>query len=366
MSKLFDLMSVFNTEELSKDETFFLDEVSKTTSECFKGPQNLVQSLGELGLFQDSVSPLCYGLALQRVESVDSGLRSLISVHSSLGLYALKRYGKHLLTDDYLNGSKSLAFALTEKDHGSNPAKTKTIFKLSSDKKTYEVSGEKAWVTNAKNSDALIIWGSLDGETVGALVPTDTKGLEILDMPKTYSLELSKAYSLKLTKCLIPKENLLNIKGIKGPLSCLNNARLGVAWGVMGLSWSAFLETLEYTKKRILFDEPLAAKQITQYKLSEIYAKIIETQFFLKEITKLKTAEKSVPPHLVSIAKMRSCEKAFEILKECRDLLGGIGVTEDFSIARHMRNLESVRTYEGTDTIHRLILGGYITKEKKF
>lgn len=365
MSEIFNLMSVFNDAEVSKEEATFLDEVSKIAKSSFNEPKTLISSLGKLGLFKD-ITPLCYGLSLQRIEAVDSGLRSLVSVHSSLGLYALKRYGKNLVKEEYLNGNQSLAFALTEKDHGSNPAETKTIFKESEDKSSLVINGEKAWVTNAKNSSAMIIWGSLNGKSVGALVSKETKGLEILEMPKTYSLELSKAYALRLTDCRIPAENLLEVEGIKGPLTCLNNARLGVAWGVIGLSWSSFLETLDYTKKRILFDQPLSKKQITQYKLSEIYAKIIETQYFLKEITKLKTKEKSVPSNLVSIAKMRACEKAFEILKECRDLLGGVGVTEDFSVARHMRNLESVRTYEGTDTVHRLILGSYLTQEKSF
>lgn len=374
MSKPQDLESVFCENDFSQDDKNIHKRLQttvqkyslaiKTQGPLEVSPKAFLLDIGKTGFFK-CTNALTYNRGLQIIEECDSGLRSLVSVHSSLGLFALKEYAKDLLKESYLEGTKHLCFGLTEPQGGSDPFSNETqIFERG---QSLEITGTKCWVTGAATASAIVVWGKdQNGKTKGALVPMDTKGIQIDPMAKTHSLEAASSFQVTFKKCEVPGSHLFEAKGLGAPLNCLNNARLGVAWGVLGAAWNCFTETLEFCSARKLFGEALTKKQITHYKLSHLYSLILETQYFLRAITLEKQRSGSIDVHLVSMAKMRACEKACEVARECRDLLGGIGVTEDFSTPRHMRNLESVKTYEGTDTIHRLIIGSYLTGEKVF
>lgn len=312
-------------------------------------------------------SDLFYALLLFSIETLDSGLRSLVSVHSSLAMYALSRYAPPEHKSEILNEMQSFkkvgCFALTEPLHGSDPASM--ITSVTHKNGQSYLNGEKHWVTNAKNSDYMVVWFKDKDQYRGAFINPKSKGVEITAMPEMMSLRLSPSYLVKFNDVEIPKTQFLEVEGLKGPLTCLNNARWGVAWGALGAASSCFEEALNYTQNRMQFGKPLSHNQLVQEKLVYMWTQIQLSLSFLNHITKLKTEKKMLPQH-VSISKMHHVSESLKIARMSRDLLGGIGTTQKFHTFRHMVNLESVNTYEGTENIHKLILGNYLTNQPAF
>lgn len=335
-----------------------------------QSPTEFLQILGSHQLLGCSLdfesspqySDLFYGLLLYCIEHLDSGLRSLVSVHSSLAMYAIHKYGsdelkKHLLLDLQKN-IKTACFALTEPLHGSDPASMQThVIKKAG---RYYLNGEKHWVTNAQASHAMVIWFKDQDQYRGAVIDPHRKGIEIKPMPEMMSLRTSPSFHLTLREVEVEADEFLQIEGLRGPLSCLNNARWGVAWGALGAASACFEEALEYTQSRQQFQRPLAQNQLVQNKLANMWTQIQLGVSYMLHLSEMKSKKTLTPQH-VSLAKAHHVTQALEIARSSRDLLGGVGVTQKFHTFRHMVNLESVNTYEGTEHIHKLILGQYLT-----
>lgn len=335
-----------------------------------KSPEGFLKYLGEEKLlgcsldFQGSpgFSDLFYGLLLYSIEHLDSGLRSLVSVHSSLAMYAIHKYGSpeiknHLLPKLQMN-KKTAAFALTEPLHGSDPASMQTHITKRSGQ--YYLSGEKHWVTNAKNSQALVVWFKDLDQYKGAVIDPHRKGVEITPMPEMMSLRTSPSFHIHLREVEVLPEEIFEVEGLKGPLSCLNNARWGVAWGALGAASACLEETLEYVLERQQFGRPLAQNQLVQSKLAQVWTQLQLGISYMLHLSQMKS-QKTLTPQHVSLAKAHHVQQSLESARICRDLLGGVGVTQKFHTFRHMVNLESVNTYEGTEHIHRLIMGQQLT-----
>lgn len=338
-------------------------------------PQNFMSFLGEkkilgcsLPISSDPVaSDLLYGLALYCIEHLDSGLRSLVSVHSSLAMYAIHRYAtsesKKYLLPDLQTQKKTACFALTEPLHGSDPASMETTL-------TYKngvayLNGVKHWVTNANQADVMVVWFKNKDQYLGAYIDPKSTGVKIEPMPTMMSLRTSPSFHITFKDVEIPASQIFEVEGLKGPLSCLNNARWGVAWGALGAASACFEEALHFTQNRTQFGRPLAKNQLVQAQLAKMWTEIQLGISYMIHLTKMK-ADKTLTPQHVSLAKAHHVRQALEISRSARDLLGGVGVTQKFHTFRHMVNLESVNTYEGTENIHKLILGQYLTGQSAF
>src|ERR1700732_321120 len=336
-------------------------------------PKHLVPQLGELGFFGASLegygcagmSNVAYGLVTQELERGDSGLRSFVSVQSALVMYPIYAYGSEVQKDKWLpllqQGKAIGCFGLTEPQFGSNPGGMLTRAVKKGD--SYILDGEKMWTTNDSISDLAVIWAKTEDQKIrGFLVEKGTPGYKAWDVHGKYSLRASVTSGLAMTDCKIPATNLLpGVEGLKGPLSCLNQARYGIGWGAIGAAMACYDSALTYAKQRKQFNnKPIASHQLVQEKLVWMITEITKSQFLALQVGKLKDKGRVHPSH-ISILKMNNVWMALEIARMARQILGANGIVDDYPIMRHMNNLESVITYEGTHDIHKLIIGERIT-----
>ncbi|WP_394823497.1 acyl-CoA dehydrogenase family protein [Pendulispora albinea] len=338
-------------------------------------PTELIGEIAELGLLGCNLqgygcaglSDIGYGLVMQELERGDSGVRSFASVQGSLVMYPIHAFGSEEQKERYLpkmaKGEIIGCFGLTEPDFGSNPAGMRTV--AIDDGDSYVLNGTKRWITNGNIAGVAVVWakvGGVDGEVHGFLVPTDTKGFEARTIHKKMSLRASVTSELILEDVRVKKDAILpNVRGMKGPLSCLTSARFGIAWGVLGAMQACFDCALDYAKHRVQFaGKPIASHQLVQQKFAEMLTAITNSQLQALEAARLK-AEKKLRPQHVSMIKRHNVHAALEIARTCRDILGGNGITLEYPIMRHLCNLETVFTYEGTHDVHTLILGQDVT-----
>ena len=336
-------------------------------------PLNLVPQLGELGFFGANLkgygcaemSNVAYGLMMQELERGDSGLRSFVSVQGGLVMYPIYSYGSDTQKDKWLpqlqSGKKIGCFGLTEPQFGSNPGGMLTRAVKKGNK--YVLNGEKMWITNGSLADVSVVWAKCEDDKVrGFLVEQGAKGFKAWDVHGKWSLRASVTSGLSLSDCEIPEENLLpGVVGLRGPLSCLNQARYGIGWGAIGAAMACYDTALRYAKTRKQFaNKPIASHQLVQEKLAWMITEIVKGQLLALQVGRLKDRGKADPSH-ISMLKMNNVGMALEIARKSRDILGANGIVDDYCIMRHMNNLESVYTYEGTNDIHKLIIGEKIT-----
>jgi glutaryl-CoA dehydrogenase len=334
-------------------------------------PMQLVPIMGELGLFGTNLegygcagmNNVAYGLAMQELERGDSGLRSFASVQGSLCMYPIYTYGTEAQKERWLpamaEGRDIGCFGLTEPDAGSHVGGMLT--KAEKRGENWVLSGTKRWITNGSVASVAIIWAKTEDGVRGFLVETDRPGFEARDIKGKFSLRASVTSELFLTDVEVPAENLLpGARGLAGPLGCLNQARYGIAWGAIGAAMACYDEILRYSQERDVQGGPLAGKQLTQEKLVYMLTEITKAQLLILRIARLKD-EGKLHHTMVSMAKRNNVDIALQIARMARDLLGANGIVDDYQSMRHMVNLETVRTYEGTHDIHTLILGEHIT-----
>jgi len=341
-------------------------------------PRHLVRELGEIGAFGSYIpieyggsgmDQVSYGLIMQELERGDSSIRSMASVQSSLVMYPIFKYGTEEQRRKYLpklgTGELIGAFGLTEPNHGSDPGSMLT--KFTDHRDYYLLNGSKMWITNAPVSDISVVWAKDETGTVkGLIVERDMKGFTTPETLRKWSLRSSSTGELVFDNVKVPKENLLlGVKGLKGPLSCLSSARYGIAWGVIGAAMDCYDTALQYSKERVQFNKPIAAFQLTQKKLAEMLTEITKAQLLAWRLGILRNEDRATPAQ-ISMAKRNNVKIALDVARESRQILGAMGITGDFPMMRHMMNLESVITYEGTHDIHLLITGHDITGENAF
>jgi len=341
---------------------------------CFREgrfPIELIPELAELGVLGGNLDyddfprmgPVAYGLVMQELERGDSGLRSFASVQGALVMYPIWRYGSDEQKAEWLpklhSGQAVGCFGLTEPDHGSDPGGMET--KAVRDGDGYVLNGAKMWITNGSLAHVAVVWAKLDGEIQGFVVPTDTPGFSAPEQRGKHSLRASVTSELVMQDVRLPASAALpGGKGLGRPLACLNQARYGIAWGVVGAAMACFDEVRAYGLARTQFDRPLASFQLYQAKLVETLSQITNGQLMNLQLGRLKEQGK-VTPFQVSMAKRNGCRDALDVARRCRDMLGANGIAGEYQTMRHMCNLESVKTYEGTHDIHTLILGRAIT-----
>jgi len=336
-------------------------------------PKQIVKEMGALGCFGPTIPSkyggggldnISYGLMMQELERGDSGVRSTASVQGSLVMYPIYKYGSEEQKMKYLpklaSGEWLGCFGLTEADHGSNPSGMLTNFKESGDHVV--LNGSKMWISNAPFADIAVVWAKDEaGDIRGIIVERGMKGFTTPEIHGKWSLRASATGELVFEDVIVPKENILpGVKGLKGPLGCLTKARYGIAWGALGLAMDCYDTALRYSKERVQFDKPLGAFQLQQKKLSEMITEITKAQLLNWRLGVLMDQGKATAAQ-VSMAKRNSCAIAQDICRDARQILGGMGITDEYPVMRHMMNLESVITYEGTHDIHLLITGMDIT-----
>jgi glutaryl-CoA dehydrogenase len=341
-------------------------------------PVHLVKELGAIGAFGPYIpveyggagmDQVAYGLIMQELERGDTSIRSMASVQSSLVMYPIFKYGTEEQRRKYLpklaTGELIGAFGLTEPNHGSDPGSMLSRFTDQGDH--YLLNGSKMWITNAPVADVSVVWAKDENRTIRGLIVE--RGLEGFTTPETlrkWSLRSSSTGEQVFDNVKVPKENLLpGVKGLKGPLSCLSSARYGIAWGVIGAAMDCYDTALQYSKERIQFGRPIAAFQLTQKKLAEMITEITKAQLLAWRLGILHNDGRATPAQ-ISMAKRNNVNMALDIARESRQILGAMGISGDFPIMRHMMNLESVITYEGTHDIHLLITGQDVTGESAF
>ncbi len=349
----------------------FLPVVVKHVRQDGSFPMELVPKMAELGLFGANLhgygcagmNNVAYGLVMQELERGDSGLRSFASVQGGLCMYPIHAYGSDAQKDRWVpamaEGRVIGCFGLTEPDYGSNPGGMLTRAVRKGDR--WILNGTKRWITNGTAAQLAIVWAQTDDEIQGFLVETGTRGFEARDMKGKFSLRGSITSELFLSDVEVPEANRLpGVKGLKGPLGCLTQARYGIAWGAIGAAQACYSEALRYAKERIVFDRPLGSLQIPQQKLTFMATEITKAQLLALQLGRLKDAGK-LKHAMVSMAKMNNVDVALQIARLARDMLGANGIVDDYCAMRHMVNLETVRTYEGTHDIHTLIIGKELT-----
>jgi len=353
----------------------FVDqEVLPTIADHFEAgtfPKNLIKPLADLGTLGSTiqgydcagVNYTSYGLIMQELERGDSGIRSFVSVQGALCMFPIYAFGTEEQKKKYLpqmaKGEWIGCFGLTEPDFGSNPGGMLT--RARKDGNSYILNGTKMWITNGGMADLAIVWARDDENKVrGFIVDKGTPGFTVRDIEKKFSLRASITSELIFEDCRIAASQMLEISGLRGPFACLNNARFGISWGVLGAAMACYDEALRYAKTRIQFNKPIAGFQLVQAKLVEMFTEITKGQLLALQVGRLKDQEKALPAH-ISMAKMNNVAMSLKIARTTRDILGASGITFEYQCGRHMLNLESVNTYEGTEDIHRLILGEYIT-----
>jgi glutaryl-CoA dehydrogenase len=336
-------------------------------------PKELTPQMGELGLFGPSLpeeygcpglDEISYGLIMQEIERADSGIRSMCSVQGSLVMYPIYKYGSEAQKRKYLprlaSGEIMGCFGLTEPDFGSNPGGMVTNFTDEGDH--YLLNGAKTWISNSPFADIAVVWAkNEEGRIYGLILERGMEGFTTPKITNKWSLRASDTGELVFDNVKVPKENLLpNISGLRGPLGCLDKARYGIAWGAIGVAIDCYDTALKYAKERIQFDRPIAGFQLTQKKLAEMVTEITKMQLLALRLGQLMNAGKATTQQ-ISMAKRNNVDHALKIAREARQILGGMGITGDYPIMRHMMNLESVITYEGTHDIHLLITGLDVT-----
>ena len=349
----------------------FLPVVVKHVRQDGSFPMELVPKMAELGLFGANLhgygcagmNNVAYGLVMQELERGDSGLRSFASVQGGLCMYPIYAYGSDAQKERWLpamaDGRVIGCFGLTEPDYGSNPGGMLTRATRKGDR--WILNGTKRWITNGTAAQLAIVWAQTDDEIQGFLVETGTRGFEARDMKGKFSLRGSITSELFLSDVEVPEANRLpGVKGLKGPLGCLTQARYGIAWGAIGAAQACYSEALRYAKERIVFGRPLGSLQIPQQKLTFMATEITKAQLLALQLGRLKDAGK-LHHSMVSMAKMNNVDVALQIARLARDMLGANGIVDDYCAMRHMVNLETVRTYEGTHDIHTLIIGKELT-----
>ncbi|KAF1688017.1 acyl-CoA dehydrogenase [Pseudoxanthomonas broegbernensis] len=375
---LFDVRSLLSEEERAVQEAVarFTDErVLPIIGDCFdqgRFPAELVPEIAALGLLGSSLpeeygcaglNAVSYGLICQELERGDSGLRSFVSVQSSLCMYPIFAYGSQEQRRRWLPemaaGRVIGCFGLTEPHGGSDPANMKTHARR--DGGDWVIDGSKMWITNGGLADIAIVWAQTDEGIRGFVLEKGMPGFSAQEIKHKMSLRASVTSALFFDSVRVPEANRLpDAHGLKGPLGCLTQARYGISWGPVGAAIACLDEALGYSKERILFGRPLAATQSAQIKLADMARRITLAQLLALQLGRLKDAG-SMRPQQVSLAKWNNCRMAIDIARECRDLLGGAGITTEHGAIRHALNLESVITYEGTETVHQLVIGRELT-----
>jgi glutaryl-CoA dehydrogenase len=375
---LFDIRSLLTEEERAVQDAVarFTDEkVIPIIGDAFdqgRFPKELVPEIASMGLLGSSLpeqygcaglNAVSYGLICQELERGDSGIRSFVSVQSSLCMYPIYAYGSEEQRQRYLPGMAKAeiigCFGLTEPHGGSDPANMKTTAKK--DGGDWVINGAKMWITNGNLAHIAIVWAQTDEGIQGFIVPTDTKGFAAQEIHKKMSLRASVTSALFFDNVRIPdSQRLPNVKGLKGPLGCLTQARYGITWGPIGAAQACLTEVVNYTKERILFGRPVSANQSAQIKMADMARRITLAQLLSLQLGRLKDAG-TMQPTQVSLAKWNNVRMAIDIAREARDLLGGSGITTEYCPIRHALNLESVITYEGTETVHQLVVGRELT-----
>ncbi|MBB3969064.1 acyl-CoA dehydrogenase family protein [Mucilaginibacter phyllosphaerae] len=341
-------------------------------------PKHLLKGLAEIGAFGPTIPEqyggagldyMAYGIIMQEIERGDSGIRSTASVQGSLVMFPIYAYGseeqKHKYLPKLASGELMGCFGLTEPDHGSNPGGMVTNIKDAGD--NYILNGAKMWISNAPFADIAVVWAKDEkGKIRGLIVERGMEGFTTPETHNKWSLRASATGELVFDNVKVPKENLLpNVSGLKGPLGCLNQARYGIAWGALGAAMDCYDTALRYSKERVQFGRPIGGFQLQQKKLAEMITEITKGQLLVWRLATLKNENRATAAQ-ISMAKRNSVEIAINIAREARQMLGGMGITGEYPIMRHMANLESVITYEGTHDIHLLITGMDVTGENAF
>ncbi len=379
---LFDVASLLSDDEVLVRDTVarFVDErVLPIIRECFEEhrfPAELIPELAALGLFGSNLegygcaglNNICYGLICQELERGDSGLRSFISVQNSLTMYPIHRYGTDAQKDRWLpamaRGEALGCFGLTESQGGSDPGNMTTHAKR--DGGDWILNGSKMWITNGSVADVALVWAQTDEGVRGFLVEPDMPGFEATDIERKFSMRASITSALFLENVRVPAGNVLpEAVGLRYPLSCLTQARYGISWGVIGAAQACLEEMLDYTETRILFGRPLSHTQTIQVRLAEMARRIAAAQLLAFRLGQLKD-EGRLRPVQVSVAKWNNVRMALEVARDSRDMLGGSGISAEYCPIRHLLNLETVITYEGTETVHQLIVGKELTGVNAF
>jgi glutaryl-CoA dehydrogenase len=336
-------------------------------------PEHLIKEMGDLGLLGPFIpeeyggaglDQISYGLIMQELEAGDSSIRSSASVQSSLVMYPIYYFGSEEQKTKYLpklaTGDMIGCFGLTEPNHGSDPGSMET--RLSKQNGNYILNGSKLWITNSPIADIAVVWAKDDDEKIrGVIVEKDMKGFSAPEISKKWSLRASLTGELVFDNVVVPEENIFpGIQGLKGPMMCLNSARYGIAWGSVGSAIDCYSTALTYALERKQFNVPIASFQLQQKKLAEVLTEITKAQLLVWRLGTLRNENKATPAQ-ISMAKRNNVEMALNVARETRQILGAMGITGDFPMMRHMMNLESVITYEGTHDIHLLITGMDIT-----
>lgn len=382
-SDLLDLAGLFTEDELAlrdKVRTFVDERIRPNIAAWYEGaifPTEIVREMGELGLLGMHLkgygcpgrSAVEYGLAALELEAGDSGLRTFVSVQGSLAMSAIHKFGSEEQKNRYLPGmSKGEiigCFGLTEPTAGSDPGSMATTATKTPDG-GWEINGAKRWIGLASIADIAVIWAATDDGIRGFLVPTDTPGFTATPIEQKLSMRASIQCDIDLESVKLPAKAVLpEVTGLKGPFSCLNEARYGIMWGAMGAARDSFEVALDYAQNRLQFDKPLSAYQISQEKLVNMALEIQKGTLLAIQTGRIKDAG-TLDPVQISVGKLNNCREAIAICREARTMLGGNGITLEYSPLRHANNLESVRTYEGTDEVHTLILGRHITGQQAF
>ncbi len=387
-SKALDPLDLYDVaSELSEEETMVRDTVARFVDdrvipimqEAFEKhefPRHLVGEVAELGLLGCSIdgydcagmNSVSYGLICQELERGDSGLRSFVSVQSSLVMFPIHAYGSEEQKQRWLpamaRGEAIGCFGLTEPQGGSDPGNMKTHAKRDGD--DWIINGSKMWITNATIADAAVVWAMTDEGVKGFIVEKGMPGFDTQEIENKFSLRASITGALFFNNVRVPKENVLpGTSTLKGPLSCLTQARYGITWGVIGAAQACLSEALNYAQDRVLFNRPISHTQTIQIRLADMARQITSAQLLSLRLGRLKDAGK-LSPTQVSLAKWNNCRAAIDIARDARDILGGAGISAEYVPVRHMLNLESVITYEGTETVHQLVVGKELTGVSAF
>ncbi|MDA0705764.1 MAG: acyl-CoA dehydrogenase family protein [Proteobacteria bacterium] len=379
---LFDVRAELTGEECMVQDSVarFVDEqaipLMREAFEQHRFPRELISQVAELGLLGSSIdgydcaglNSICYGLICQELERADSGLRSFVSVQSSLVMYPIYSYGSEEQKQRWLpamaRGEAIGCFGLTEPQGGSDPSNMKTHAKR--DGKDWILNGSKMWITNGSVADAAVVWARTDEGVKGFIVEKGMPGFTAQEIENKFSLRASVTAALFFDNVRLPEASVLpGVTGLKGPLSCLTQARYGITWGVIGAAQSCLNEVIRYTEDRILFGRPLSHTQAIQIRLADMARRITTAQLLSLQLGRLKDRG-VLRPTQVSLAKWNNCRAALDIARDARDILGGSGISAEFVPIRHMLNLESVITYEGTETVHQLIVGKELTGVNAF
>jgi glutaryl-CoA dehydrogenase len=382
---LFESPDYFQLDELLSEEHLMVrkavrDYVKKEISPIIEDyaqraefPTQIIKQLGDMGCFGPTVPAeyggggldyISYGIMMQELERGDSGVRSTASVQGSLVMFPIHAYGSEAQKKKYLpklaSGEWLGCFGLTEPDHGSNPSGMLTNIKDAGDH--FILNGAKMWISNSPFAQVAVVWAKNEaGEIVGVIVERGMEGFTTPTTHNKWSLRASATGELVFDNVKVPKDNILpNVKGLKGPLSCLNKARFGIAWGTIGAAMDCYDTALRYSKERVQFGRPIGGFQLQQKKLAEMITEITKAQLIVWRLGVLMNEGRATAAQ-ISMAKRNSCEMATNIARDARQMLGGMGITGEYSVMRHMMNLESVITYEGTHDIHLLITGMDIT-----